>query len=173
VTDLAALSVCSDAEKTTVLAELIAGDPALQRRAEDIAREQLAGVDRAELSATLADALLALDQEDMAHRAGSTRYGYVEPTEAAWQLLEEAFKPWLEDIDRRVLLGLTDAARNLALSILDALRTVAASRDNDLLLISWAPDFADEAAASVHAALRDAGMADRGPPSPMDRPEPP
>lgn len=115
-------------------------------------------MDRDQVRSSLADALLALDQEDMAHRAGRTRSGYVAPTEAAWQLLDEAFEPWIEDVERRARLELTDAARELALAILDGLAVVAASRENDWLLISWVPAFVEEATGQVHSALRRAGI---------------
>lgn len=63
-------------------------------------RARLAQVDTDDVTNAVVAALLALDQEDLAARAGRTRYGYVEPTEAAWSLLEAAVEPWLEDITR-------------------------------------------------------------------------
>ena len=103
-------------------------------------------------------ALLALDQEDLAANAGRTRYGYVEPTEAAWSLLEAAVEPWLEDITRRASLGLFEAARGLGLGTLQALESAERHIRNDDLLVSWAPDFPDETADRVVALLRDAGI---------------
>ena len=76
--------------------------------------------------------------------AGRTRRGYVEPTEAAWSLLEAAVEPWVEDIARRASLGVLDAARRLGLGIFEALERIGQHTRNDDLLISWAPDFADE-----------------------------
>ena len=103
-------------------------------------------------------ALLALDQEDLAANAGRTRYGYVEPTEAAWSLLEAAVEPWLEDITRRASLGLIEAARRLGLGTLRALESAERHIRNDDLLVSWAPDFPDETADRVVELLRDAGI---------------
>jgi hypothetical protein len=102
-------------------------------------------------------ALLALDQEDLAANAGRTRYGYVEPTEAAWSLLEAAVEPWLEDI-ARASLGLLDAVRRLGLGILEALDRIDQHTRNDDLLVSWAPDFAAETADRVTQVLADAGV---------------
>jgi len=50
------------------------------------------------------------------------------------------------------------AARERALAILDALAGVAASRETDRLLMSWVPDFVQEAKGQVHSALRRAGI---------------
>jgi hypothetical protein len=83
-----ALAVSSDGEKAAVLDELVAGDLELKDRAERAARARLAQVDTDDVTNAVVAALLALDQEDLAARAGRMRYGYVEPTEAAWSLLE-------------------------------------------------------------------------------------
>jgi hypothetical protein len=106
-----ALAVSSDAEKADVLDELVAIDHELQDRAERVARSRMSDVETDGVASAVTAALLALDQEDLAANAGRTRYGYVEPTEAAWSLLEAAVEPWLEDIARRASLGLLDAVR--------------------------------------------------------------
>ncbi len=84
--------------------------------------------------------------------------GYVEPTEAAWSLLEGAVEPWLEDISRRASLGLIEAARGLGLGILQALKSAERHIRDDDLLVSWAPDFPDDTADRVVELLRDAGI---------------
>ena len=55
-------------------------------------------------------AVLDLDLDDLNARAGRKRWGYVEPTEAAWELLEEAVAPYLDEMRRRTELGLEAAA---------------------------------------------------------------
>ena len=107
-----------------MLDELVAADHELEDRAERAARSRLSAGRRPTTSRMpCVAALLALDQEDLAANAGRTRYGYVEPTEAAWSLLEAAVEPWLEDITRRASLGLIEAARRLGLGILQALES--------------------------------------------------
>lgn len=85
---------------------------------------RLGAVSVDDVAASVEDALRALDQDDLAARAGPTRYGYTEPTQAAWELLEEALEPWLEDIVRRARLGLSDAAITIAVGPITALRNV-------------------------------------------------
>jgi hypothetical protein len=136
-----ALAVSSDGEKAAVLDELVAADHELKDRAERAARARLAQVDADDVTNAVVAALLALDQEALAARAGRTRSGSVEPTEAAWSLLEAAVEPWPEDITRRAGLGLTEAARRLGLGTLQALQSVDRHIRNDDLLVSWAPDF--------------------------------
>lgn len=153
-----ALAVASDAEKAAVLDELVSADHELRVRAERVARSRLRDVEIDDVADAVAAALLALDQEDLAANAGRTRHGYVEPTEAAWSLLEAAVEPWVEDIARRASLGLLDAARRLGLGIFEALERVGQHTRNDDLLISWAPDFADDTADRVSQVLADAGI---------------
>lgn len=156
--DVPVLSVLCDAEKAAVLDELVTADSRLRATAETAARRRLASVDRAGVSDAIVEVLTALDQEALATRAGRTRYGYVEPTEAAWALLEEALQPWIEDIGRLSRIGLAQAARETGLGILGGLhRCPEHARDDDLLL-SWAPDFSAETASSVLRALADAGV---------------
>lgn len=160
-----ALAQLNDAEKAAVLDELVEADHDLEERAERAARSRLAQVETGKVASAMTAALLALDQEDLAANAGRTRHGYVEPTEAAWLLLEAAVEPWLEDITRRAHLGLADAARSVGLGILEALQRIEGDLRNDDLLVSWAPDFASETADQVAQVLADAGIhltADRG-----------
>jgi len=156
-TEPTALSLLTDAEKAAVLDELMADDPELERCAEQAGRRLLATVTTAHVASAVAEALLSLDQDDLAAHAGRTRYGYVEPTEAAWWLLERALEPWLEDLARRARLGLEKAPRRLALGILEGLGAVGGHISDDERLLSWAPDFAGEATDSVLRALTDVG----------------
>src|SRR3954452_440088 len=144
-----ALGVFRDGEKAAVLDELVAADRELKDRAERAARARLAHVDIDDLANTVTAVLLGLGQEDLAGRAGRTRYGYVEPTEAAWSLLEEAVEPWLEDITRRAGLGLPHAPRRLGLGTLHALQSIDRHIGNDDLLVSWAPGFPGETAVRI------------------------
>lgn len=48
----------------------------------------------------------AMDYDDLNARAGRHEWGYVEPTEAAWEILEETVEPFREDMKRHLDLGL-------------------------------------------------------------------
>jgi len=39
-----------------------------------------------------------LDYDDLNARAGKTRYGYAEPSDAAWELFEEALDPFVNEM---------------------------------------------------------------------------
>jgi hypothetical protein len=150
-----ALRSCSDAEKASVLAALVNDEPGLGERAEGIARRVLATVDVTAISDLITETILELDTEDLATRAGPRRGGYVEPTDAAWQLLEEAIEPWIDDLRRRGRLGFHQAATDLATAIRQALETAeeGADRIDDCLLRQWAPDFLSETMSWVQREL--------------------
>jgi hypothetical protein len=130
---LALLAVLTDREKAEVLDCLIAQDPTLAVRAGCEGRGVLAAVEIDAVASAVADALLGLDQEELSQHAGRTRYGYVEPTTAAWSLLEAALGPWLEDIARRASLGFHGPARQIGLGVLQGLHkwTTTAAATND------------------------------------------
>ena len=143
--DLAVLGVLADREKAELLGALIAQDATLAARAGREARSRLAAVDIADVAIVFAEGLLGLDQEELSRHAGGTRDGYVEPTEAAWSLLEVALEPWREDIARRARRGFDRAARQIGLGVLEGLRQAGDGDGNDERLLSWAPDFTEDA----------------------------
>ena len=138
-TESTALSLLTDAEKAAVLDELIAGDVELERWAEQAGLRLLATVTTDHFASAVAEALLALDQDDLAAHAGRTRCGYVEPTDAAWWLLERGLEPWLEALARRARLGLEKAPRQLRLGIVEGLEAVGDHISDDERLQSWGP----------------------------------
>lgn len=152
------LAVLSDDEKAAVLDELVARDERVRETAEDAARRQLGCVEQQQVAERVMEAIVGLDHEELAAHAGRTRHGYVEPTEAAWMLLERAVEPWVEDIARRAALGLPEAARELALGALEGLSRAAEHADRDGLLVSWAPDFPGDTAERVLRTLQDVGL---------------
>jgi hypothetical protein len=156
--DLAVLGALTDREKAELLDALVAHDATLAARAGREARSRLATVKIADVAIAVAEELLALDHEELSRHAGRTRYGYVEPTEAAWSLLEAALQPWLEDIARRAGLGFAGAARQIGLGVLEGLQHAGDGRGNDERLLSWAPDFTDDASDTVVRQLAALGI---------------
>ena len=155
---LVVLAALTDREKAEVLDSLIAQDPALAARAGREGRGVLAAVEIDLVASAVADAVLRLDQEKLSHHAGRTRYGYVEPSAAAWSLLEATLEPWLVDITRRAELGFHGSARQIALGMLQGLDHADDHGASDELLLSWAPDFTDEARETLRRQLVGLGI---------------
>ena len=163
-------------EAQTVLHRLFAAHPGLAAEAERIARSLLAEVSFEAVADEVEEAVCALDPDDLAGRAGRHSWGYVEPDQAAQNLLEEAVDPFLEDLKRHLGRGLEAEALEICKGIVLGLYRVH-TRGGELL--QYAPEFPEEHAAWVvdlwraggdegKAARRVQPLAGKGPLLPKD-----
>ncbi|MGO9899154.1 MAG: hypothetical protein ACLP0J_05575 [Solirubrobacteraceae bacterium] len=143
-----ALATLGPVELAGVLEELLRARPELRADAERIAREQLAGADLEAVAEQVEWELRSLSSDELNGRAGRQRWGYVEPIEAAWELLGETVAAHDREIERLIALGMIAAALDTALGVIAGLYRCRGRDDGDLLL-SWAPDFLLEHADSV------------------------
>ncbi len=151
------LDSLDSAEKGGVLDQLLHGSPDLRAKAELIARQYLAAADNHAVADDVESELLSLSMEDLSGRAGRQRHGHVEPTDAAWQLLEEALQNHDDELARLLDLGMIQPAVAQALGVIGGLYRCRDCEDGDQLL-SWAPDFPIEHADQVVGHLTKAGV---------------
>ena len=102
------LDVLTGDEAQKVLNELLSSRPDLISDARRAANALLATVSFADVAADVFDALEALDLDDL--DAGPRPGGYVEPSEAAWSVIEKVVTPYFHDLERRVKLRHEDEA---------------------------------------------------------------
>ncbi len=152
-----ALAELDSTEKAAVLDELLHSRPELREEAERVAREHLVDTEVEWVAETVAWELQHLSREELAERAGKHRWGYVEPTEAAWELLEEAVGAFDHEIERLLKLDMIGPAVETALGTIGGLYRSRGCEDGDVLL-SWAPDFPLEHARFVVDNLAKAGI---------------
>jgi hypothetical protein len=143
-----ALAELDSAEKDAVLDELLRSQPALRTVAERLAREQLANAEHEAVAEGVESGLRSLSSDELNGRAGRQRWGYVEPTEAAWELLEETADSYEREVERLLALGMIGSAVETAFGLIAGLYRCDGCEDGDLLL-SWAPDFPLEQAGVV------------------------
>ena len=134
-------------EAAAVLRGLLARHAELRPEAEAIARSVLGEVSMLTVAGEVEDAVLQFDYDDLNSRAGSHSWGYVEPSEAAGELLEEAIEPFVTQMTRHLEMGLETEALEVCQGILLGLYQVRDGAGNDIL--GWAPDFPGESAAHV------------------------
>ena len=101
-----------------ILRALAGSDDQLAARITEMATARLRGVDPEDVAADLYDELDSLEVEEVWDRAGRTRYGYVEPHQAAEQMIEETIAPFLEELKKYQALGMNAEANRMCMGLL-------------------------------------------------------
>jgi hypothetical protein len=110
-----ALDALSAIEKGAVLDDLLTARPDLREPAEAHAARLMKDAERSAIADDVASALKWLDVSELNTRAGyQPGFGYVNPAEAADEILDEALQPFLDDLQRRAGLGMASAAAEVA-----------------------------------------------------------
>jgi hypothetical protein len=139
-------------EAAALLRVLLERHPNLATEVEDLAASVIGDVSIEDAADAVENGVRALDLEDLNSRAGPHAYGYVEPTQAAWDLVEEAVMPFIEDMKRGVEAGQQAAALNTCVGIVLGLYRLRHSQGDDFL--GWATDAPDEMAGEAVVTLR-------------------
>lgn len=84
----------------SILKVLAQRDVNMKRTIENIAMEVLSGVNVDEIAVQVQTELEFLQVEDVWARAGAAEYGYVDPGDAAWEMFEEALRPFREEVEK-------------------------------------------------------------------------
>jgi hypothetical protein len=141
----------NSAESEAVLRALLDRHPELVGEAEEIARAAMTDVDAETVADEVEDVILACDLDELDGRAGRMSWGYVDPSEAAWEILEEALQPFIEQMRRHVDLGFEAAATSTCAGIVLGLYRC---RDQGTeRVLAYAEDFPAEAAGGAVATL--------------------
>lgn len=145
---MSALNALSAAEKATVFEELLTARPELREPAEAYAARLMKRADRSAVADDVAGALRYLAIDELNTRAGyRPGFGYVNPSEAADEILDEALQPFLDDVQRRAILGMGPAATEVAAGILLGLYNCRDGSSETLL--EYAPDYPAERASAL------------------------
>lgn len=147
-------------EPGQVLRSLICRHPELRNEANELSLQLVAAVDAGSLGSELGRRLVELDIFDAAD--GARRDGrYVPLWEAAEQTLDGLLEPYLTDLQRRIELGLKEAAQATCLGIVLGLHWAQKNESDDSLL-AHAPDFcANEADYAVQLLAKQSGRLHR------------
>ena len=101
-----------------ILRILANDEPKIAKRIEEIAEKSLWDVDVEDIAEDVYFDLNSLAVEDVWDNSGGTRDGYVDPTEYAWEMFEEALEPYMEDIEKYQKLSMPAGAKNCCMGIL-------------------------------------------------------
>ena len=122
----------------SILRALADSDEGLAARIAEMAMSHLSGVDPEEVAAVLYDELDTLEVEEVWDRAGRTRHGYIEPGEAADQMIEEVLDPFLEELTKYQKIGMNTEANRMCMGLLMGLYRF--KRESMSEFKDWAPD---------------------------------
>ena len=111
----------SSEDALVVLQQLAAQDEKLAAQIASLALSYLSDVDAEEVTETLSYELESLTPEEVWDRAGNTRYGYVETSEAAEQMIEEVLEPYLEKVRKYLKTGLAREAQQMCQGLMLAI----------------------------------------------------
>lgn len=144
-------------EAQRLLIGLLEARPSVRPTVETLVRRlvrsnPLQKTDFKAVAARVVTALGNFGVADLQGRSGRTQLGYIEPSQAAWDILEDAVRPFLDNMHRQVELGLGAEALETCKGVAMGLYRIEHARDPGL--IGWAPDFAAETTAGAIAMLR-------------------
>ncbi len=103
----------SPEEASGVLKILLKNHPELSSEAEEAARQLLSSISSDEIADDVSFRIIGLDLDALNERAGAHSWGYVEPGEAATELLEEAIEDLVTDMKRAAENGLASTAESM------------------------------------------------------------
>jgi hypothetical protein len=113
--------VISSDDAFDILRRLAREDQKIAKRIEQIAVGYLKYVDIEDIAFEVYHALDRIEVEEVWDRSGSTRDGYVDPTEMAWQIFEEALDPFREELRKCQRLLMYDGAEKHCLGVLEGI----------------------------------------------------
>jgi hypothetical protein len=132
-------------EAAEVLRRLLRTHADLTNEAERIAKAVLTQVDFEDTASAVEDAVTGVDIDDIYARAGKHEWGYVEPDEAAVEILNSALEPFIEDIQRQIDLGLEAESLEMCKGVVLGLYRAEQESEDEVLQL--APEFPAETAA--------------------------
>ena len=101
-----------------ILRLLAKEDTKIARRIEQIAIEYLRDVDIEDIASQVYFERDSIEVEEVWERSGRTRNGYVEPTEMAFQMFEDALDPFIEEMKKYQRLTMFVEAKKYCIGIL-------------------------------------------------------
>ena len=136
-----------ETEAQEVLRSLLESHPELKKEADRIATSLIADTSFEAIAEEVKWDLEEPDLEDLNSRAGRHRSGYVDSTDAAYEILREALEPTIQEMQRQIELGLEREALETCKGLILGLYGVRDKKGD--LCLAWAPDFSENTAEEI------------------------
>lgn len=142
------LDEISEADAYSILNRLIDEDKELKERVEKIAKEHLSNVDSDDIAEDVFCELDSLDVHDLWDESGSTRDGYVDVDEHAWEMFEERLDLFVDQMKKYQRLKMFPEAKTYCIGILKGLYMF--KKDATTEFSDWATDAPDDFSQSIY-----------------------
>ena len=126
------------ADDGLVILNKLAKDTFLLKRIEHAALEYFKEVEVEDIADEVFYKLDSLEVEDVWEQSGSTRYGYVDPYEKAWEMFEDAIEPYLDELRKCQDLKMDEEAKKYCMGILKGIYRFEKESNNEFK--DWAVD---------------------------------
>ena len=140
----------------------MAAHPELETEGEAMTKTLLREDSFEQIAEDVYDSVQVLGHDQLNGRAGRHEWGYVEPGDAASDILSETIAPFLDDLKRRVDLGLEVEALEICKGLVLGFYRLDHEGGGELL--QWAPEFTVETAAYALEICRDGTRLEQSPP---------
>ncbi|MDR1644016.1 MAG: hypothetical protein LBT59_30320 [Clostridiales bacterium] len=104
--------------------------------------EDLDEVDYDDVADDVFEALEALEHDALRWRSGSTRFGFVQPQVAAWEMFEEALSAFAEGMKLSQKRGWVEDAKAYCIGIIRGIRRY--KNESRSIISDWLPDAQDD-----------------------------
>jgi hypothetical protein len=131
------LNVLSWERAIKILSELCE-DAELACRIISMARTSISDVDLTEIASKVFAGLNAIQVEDLWDNSGKTRWGYQEPTEVAFEMIEDEISSYIQEMEQLRELKMNDEEMIYCKGILSGLIRYGSEGSNDFH--DWVPD---------------------------------
>ena len=121
-----------------ILKMLAKEDTSLLKKIEDAALEYFSEVEVEDIADEVFYELDSLEVEDVWDQSGSTRYGYVDQNEKAWEMLEDAIESYLVELKKYQELEMEEEAKKYCMGILKGIYKFEKESKNEFK--DWATD---------------------------------
>jgi hypothetical protein len=142
------LDSINEKEALVVLKRLVESSPAIRKKAKEIAQTLLSDVDMDSVADEVLWALESLAVEDVWDNSGSKRDGYVDTTECAWHMFEDALEPFMQQMQKCQDLSLNDQAKSYCMGLLRGIHTFETESTTEYK--DWASDAPAEYFVSIY-----------------------
>ncbi len=130
-----------------ILKKLAQDDVSIARRIQEIIKQLDSNLDATKIADEIFAALDAIDVEDLWDQSGSTRHGYIEPCEKAYEMIEDAISACMGRLSKYLSKSMWKEAKVISIGIVQGLYEFDTHSKSEFK--DWAPDFADDMVSNV------------------------